>query len=402
VRPAVAGKGAHASGIESRLRGMLFRANPDYDLVLFDLLSASERAALGELGDDPELYGVLRPRRGAELDQRAASRDTALLFLTLRDPGPLPAYVADVAGENYEREVAKLVLDSVLEVEQDGQFVSGPAAAASVEPEAPEAADRIAKLSRRALEYGELLGDVPHELLTLRLYHYGRHPVSPMWKRRLASERAVEDYIGLSRSHSIRQILERGWREVEMEEGSAWRMWHPRGESWGHDRAGRYKLYVSPATQALPGTFATVVDALGGARHGVGLKLGRDVYGLLRPDKLIAYFRTLEALRAEAARLAARLTGTPPHGVPFTAEVTKDGLLSWGIDPPPSSGNGGSWRLWLAGRLAEYLLAARRANANGVEPSRFALERLRLDGVDVETWIPDAKIWGDEGSETWP
>jgi hypothetical protein len=29
----------------------------------------------------------------------------------------------------------------------------------------------------------------------------------------------------------------------------------------------------------------------------------------------------------------------------------------------------------------------------GVEPWRFALERVRLDGVDTTTWTPGALLW---------
>jgi hypothetical protein len=42
-------------------------------------------------------------------------------------------------------------------------------------------------------------------------------------------------------------------------------------------------------------------------------------------------------------------------------------------------------------RLARDLLAARQAAAP--EPWRFALDRLRLEGVDTETWTPGALLW---------
>ena len=41
---------------------------------------------------DPDFYGILRPRPGeaAALGVKSVDRETALLFLTLREPGPLP------------------------------------------------------------------------------------------------------------------------------------------------------------------------------------------------------------------------------------------------------------------------------------------------------------------------
>jgi hypothetical protein len=45
-----------------------------------------------------------------------------------------------------------------------------------------------------------------------------------------------------------------------------------------------------------------------------------------------------------------------------------------------------SWRLWLTNRLAAALLSA----AGTVdEKVAFALERVRHEGVDTTTWIPD-------------
>ena len=52
-----------------------------------------------------------------------------------------------------------------------------------------------------------------------------------------------------------------------------------------------------------------------------------------------------------------------------------------------------SWRVWVAQRLAWFLLGARRTGESGLEPWRFALERVRLEGVDTETWAPGAALW---------
>ena len=68
--------------------------------------------------------------RGRALAPRSATSDLALLLLTLRDPGPLPAFAAQRLGEEAEEAVARLVLDGVLELEQDGRFVSGRAGSA--------------------------------------------------------------------------------------------------------------------------------------------------------------------------------------------------------------------------------------------------------------------------------
>src|SRR3979409_2510689 len=106
----------------------IFRTNPSYELVLIDRLAQEDRDLIDTGEDLDDLYGVLRPCRGSPLKVRSASRATALLLLTLRDPGPIPAYLKKDLGADYRSVVARLVLDEILEVEKAGSFVSGTAA----------------------------------------------------------------------------------------------------------------------------------------------------------------------------------------------------------------------------------------------------------------------------------
>jgi hypothetical protein len=108
----------------------------------------------------------------------------------------------------------------------------------------------------------------------------------------------------------------------------------------------------------------------------------------------VAYFDGFERLAAAGERLRARLDGVAAHGVPFSAEISQDGLLSWGADPPdhaqtPGMQGGESWRLWVCTRLAAALVSAR----GGSEAAEYALERIRLEGVDPATWAPSQGIW---------
>jgi hypothetical protein len=134
-----------------------------------------------------------------------------------------------------------------------------------------------------------------------------------------------------------------------------------------------------------------LVDALtsAGARR---FKIGADAQGLLRPDKIVVYMADAQELVHIARALERALDGVTPHGVPFTAELAGDGLLSWGGDPPPDAGPIGegveSWRLSVTRRLAEYLTAAQIAPLRRVRPSEFALARLAIDGVDVSSFAP--------------
>jgi len=121
--------------------------------------------------------------------------------------------------------------------------------------------------------------------------------------------------------------------------------------------------------------------------------------GMLRPDKLVAYFTTRELLDDAAGFLRRELAGCDAHGVPFSAGLDDSGLLSWGVDPPDDERvlrwlGRDSWRIWLARRLGAALSIARAARtADAVEPWRFAIERARRHGIDVETWTPSATLW---------
>jgi hypothetical protein len=385
------------------LLGRVFRANPTYELVLWDRLAPEERRALARLPDDPDFYGVLRPAAGsalgaglgAGLGVKAVDRETALLFLTLREPGGLPAYVRTVLAEATGRTVARLVADGVLEIERDGAFVAGPAAlGGGIEGGVGEG--RLAKLSIAALQYGQALAIEDPLRLSFRLYGYNRRPLTPRWQRLLASAEAVRSHLGIAQGGAHRPALDRAWRASPASAASeAWLSWRTRQPERAASEGGAtWKLYISPAPEALAESFGAVLDALAAGRA-AQFKIGSGAAGLLRPDKIVAYFPDFERLAAAAEAVSSRLAGVPAQGVPFTSEIGGDGLLSWGMDPPAAErgawGGRESWRLWLTHRLARALLAAR--GAEGADPVRFALERVRLEGVDTATWTPAASLW---------
>lgn len=333
--------------------------------------------------DGADLYGMLRPRPGSGLEPRSVSPDTALLFLTLQRPGALPAYARAELGGRAATTLARLVLDGVLELEHDGRWHTGSPAAELLFPRpAGGGTGRIGELSLAALRYGQELGELGEDQLARRLYDFGRCPIGPELLRRLPDAAAVAAALGLGAGGPVAARLAGGWVEAGQAAGY-WRHWRPRRPA-ADPRARRaaVKLYVSPAVDALPAALAVLAEELADHPAATAFKLGADLGGICRPDKLVVYFDRLDELQETAAALTPRLAGLPAHGVPFTAAVTPDGMLSWGADPP----DGGSWRLRVVRGLAEHL---RRGLADGVaEPWRFALDRIRLSGVDPDTWRP--------------
>lgn len=386
-----------------------FRANPRYRLLTYDRLPEPYAEAFAELEQDPDFYGVLWPTEPDRLSPKAVCQDTALLFFTLQEPGPLPSYVLRQLGDQGNQELAQLVLDGVLEIAsgESETFVSGADAYEQMYQEtfSPLGQGRVAELSRRALVYAQALPITQSARLSARLYFYNTIPVSPLWRRRFSTREAVARYLGIHPSGPHRRTLESTWVQMDAPEDNAgWLIWHSRRQAAGSDQRLRYKLYVSPRPEALPEVWPEIVAAFA-ARQVRSFKVGNTVYGLLRPDKIVAYCARFEELAALADQLEERLASCPAQGVPFTAGIDPLGLLSWGTDPPhdPQTRPGlarESWRLWVTNRLAVALLAARSAGDEAkatVPPWRFALERLRLEGIDIATWTPRQAIWQQEG-----
>jgi hypothetical protein len=370
----------------------LFRSSPDLEMVPLERLTDPERRFLAELPEDPDRFGLARsPSQGALL---AVDRDDALLLFTLREPGILPEFLR--SGKGKMEGVARLVLDGLLEVQRGGRFVSGPQA---LEGSGSKASSQgiLAQLSERALRYAGGLAIQDASRLAARLYFFNRLPVTARW---IQAVRQPEDFLGVAPGGPLREALGPYWRRRGTP-SEGWLMWRRKRGNGAH-RASRnrphshYKLYVSPHPDALADAFAALVRHLPQTRA-TAFKVAQDAFGLLRPDKIIVYFEDFETLSEDAHQLAPALADLPAQGVPFTAQVTPDGMLSWGIDPPRSesaaSGPGQSWRLWLVSRLAQYVLAARRRPNKTVPAWRFALERLRLEGIDVEGWTPSLTLW---------
>jgi hypothetical protein len=375
------------------LRTATLRASPEYEVVPVKRLSEPEllfvRATTGAAPDDV----ILRPTGDDGRLPKAACHRTADLIRTLRVPGRLPRHVQAQLGSELQDTVAALVLDRVLEVQWDGRFLSGPdAQPLVVDGETPDAAGVLARLSIAAIDYAAALHlSSPTDLAT-RLYCYGILPLGPRWRRRLGDPAASVD-----RLERARFRRERGrWIRVRRADArDPWVAWHVRGAQRRDPGAATYKLYVSPRPESLVEVLGRVLDE--GERLGAfHAKVGGTMPAVLRPDKLVLYFTSREDLQAAAEILRPTLDGCPAHGVPFTAELSADGLLSWGIDPtgwapdaPPEAAE--SWRVWVCSRLAAALIAA--GEQPGVSAREFALRRIAIEGVDVATWTPVGREW---------
>jgi len=361
-----------------------FRASARFELKQLAELTAEQREPLRELENDPSFFGLLVPRATAGANIKSVGSETAALLRHLATPAALAL----------DDDVIDLVLDGVLEIERDGVFVSGPDALPHLVDRQETAEPRgIERLSFEALRHAEDLESTDAAAASAALYFYNRIPISRFWRARFPDRAAVLAHLGVERD-AVAAML-RAWRQSSSE---GWISWTPRGGRRVGADAPTYKMYVSPRPENIREAFEGVIRALTDVGP-VDFKIGEDASGLLRPDKLVLYFGSREELDRAAGAILSRLSGCPAHGVPFTAGVDAAGLLSWGVDPPDSERTLSwmgreSWRLWLAGKLGDAIAFAKGwSTPLPVEPWRFARERVRRLGVDVDRWTPNDSLW---------
>ena len=219
------------------------------------------------------------------------------------------------------------------------------------------------------------------------LYRYGTVPCTDVIVRDFGAGDEPMAVLGLASTGSARRRL------AESYDGATYPGWL----SFSHHAAGDrphagFKLYVSPRPEALAAAFPLLAGLF--ARHEVrAFKVGRGLDGLLRPDKIVAYFDDEAHMQAVAAAISAALRGCPAQGVPFTARFAgrdDDGLVSHGFDPP-ADGEPQSWRGWVTRRLAEHLLAARKAT--GADAVTGALATASAAGIDTDGWTANAALF---------
>jgi hypothetical protein len=373
-----------------------FRANPAYEIVGFERMTDAELSALAGLKQDPDCFGILRPQPDSGLNIKSVCKDTALLLYSLQQPGPLPAHILAELDADGNQQIAELVLDEILQISHDGHFVSGADAHHLIyrPGEAVENHGRIARLSLEAVKFGQRLTTDDPIRLSAHMYFYNRAPVTPAWQRGIGDAESITHFLGINGGGPCARLLEQHWsKSTPRPDTQGWNIWSlkkSKSSQWRHNGYD-FKIYVSPALAAMPEVVPVVAEVFTEAEV-ERFKIGAELPGLTRPDKIVAYLATFEHVEEVGRMLSDRLKDIPVHGVPFTADLSDNGLLSWGMDPHEKTllewQESASWRLWITHRLAQALLVARSSTESDIEPWRFALERLRLEGIDTDTWTP--------------
>ncbi len=378
-------------------RGFLtgrFRTGRLYRLKERAMLSRQEKQWLGSLADSDEVYGLFVPDVPLpHLTAKIAFLDSALLFFHFQQAERLPQSFLTRPGAELQKLMAHLVLDQILEVAWQKDFVSGSQAVPAVynaqqfPGEAP--ANYLSGLSLQAISYAFLLNRKDVQSLAHWLYTCHTLPPDALADRSLASEKDMYHYLFPQQSHDPAVLL-RQWQFVPPQERFRWFSW-TRPHTFHPAEQPTFKLYLSPQPHRLSALLARLLPVVSGSAA-FCVKAGASAAGILRPDKLVVYFSSAEGMRQMVPHLLPLLQGEPVHGVPFTAQLDGDGLLSWGADPPaghePADADGGSWRTTVAGQLALAVLAARAQGKQLAEALPFVAAKMDAAGINFRTWAP--------------
>jgi hypothetical protein len=378
--------------MEPDLASRRLRASRAFVLLGFDELDTDRQKQCAALQADPDLFGILEPLDSLR-PAKSVSKEAALLLLTLQNARRVPALLASIFGDD-PSPLYGLLADGVLEVEHEGAFVSGRDALRLFQKRelVGPPTSLTSRLSSAAIESVAAYEGLDAAALAQKVYAYGRLPCTRAIRRHFATDVDLMSF--LAPDPEVADLLSSGWMAHADGEGP----WLSFDRLRAPARLG-YKLYVSARLDALPRVFAMAVRALARSRcdH---FKIGRGGEGLCRPDKMVAYFASLDQLRecaslVEADLLASDVAPSSAHGVPFTAGIDAGGFLAWGMDPPKLghfTDEATSWREWVASRVAVAVLSAKGA-ACAVDVTAFVLERLVLDGIDPNTWAPTLAMW---------
>ena len=324
---------------------------------------------------------VLRPHDPAR-SSKLVDVGVARLLRAAAKGDPVPVAPA----EGWVRsDVAAVVLDGVASLRSGSLRVRGVDAVHDLFPALSEPDLQpgvLHRLSDRALVAGAKY--VGERGLAGLLYAYGRLPVGDGELAALPDRAAVSRWLGVE---PIPDWL-RPWRQHDLRAAGWWNLWHLRDapQAIPSDQPAP-KLYVSPRPADLPDAFRELCLAAAEVEIPT-VKVGSDAHAVYRPDKLVAYAIDLAQLDALAARLLPRLSGAIAHGVPFTAERSADGLLSWGVDPAPTETGVVrlSWRESCAAVAADGL--RRGADRDVRTATAMAKAWLWVNDIDPWTWSP--------------
>ena len=369
------------------LTDKLIRMSKKYELLRFEMLTEKMQFSFQGLETDPEFYGILSPINDKKLGVKSVNKELALLLLSLQTPGKIPNYILKHDEDNYESVIYDLLLANVLEVEIDDHFIGGAALknydATTITPKTTE--NYLSQLSYNAILYGMKLPINDVTSLGARIYFHNRYPLSSEWKKRFEEEKFLE-----VKDKNSKKLLKKYWTRSKSKIES-WEFWQKNDNELDVNKSkSTYKLYISPRPDKVGSILDIIVPVLT-EMNVPRFKYGVTVQDVLRPDKIVIYFKSYEEMFKLSETIIPLLQDFDVHGIPFSSQLDERGLISWGIDPPKNENKlqwqeRESWRVWVSFRIANAILQARSESLDFETTFAFVLDKMASIGVNVDMW----------------
>ncbi|HEY2720364.1 MAG TPA: hypothetical protein VGI82_01480 [Chitinophagaceae bacterium] len=376
-----------------------FRRGPLYALREWNILSQREKELISGLHDERNVYGIFSPLAPqSKLTLKVAYHDLALVYLHLAASNLLPHHLTALHEDSLNNAIVRLVIDQILEVKWNGNFVSGVHATEAIFGSRLYG-DRnfpnfISILSNQAIEYALHFDNAEMRMISNKLYTYHTTPWDSSAKRNFNKVKDIRDFVFSGSPGSLFSILNRDWALINDPAKDYWLGWNRKdfsGTSSSRADMTIYKLYISPLIEDLPKAMSISLPLLTSS-NAFSFKVGNSIQGLLRPDKIVAYFDDKSSLLQVAEELKEKLKDCKAQGVPFTAQIDDDGILSWGADPPGyivlEAIEGGSWRCKVTDQIALAITQAKSEKLEDDQAIDFIGSKLFLADIDVYDWAP--------------
>ena len=375
-----------------------FRTTSCFCLQEWSQLPPDEQQMLSALPDSDAVYGIFYPVDTAGgRTAKVAYGELAFLYLHLQQASTIPHCFLSKNDENFQKTIAQLVLDEILEIENAGTFVSGAEAACILyKPEVFNLClpvDNTLAISLQALAYGYQLRGLTAGEMAERLYTFNTIARDEKIKEPFFAKQTVINWLvaGFA-AEELAQLTEQ-WLFCDPSENFPWFSWQKqkRPGFFSSQHSPCFKLYINSIIDQVPAVFQKTVPVLT-AGHALSFKIAATPQGLFRPDKMVAYFENKPSLMQTALYLEKELKGFAAQCVPFTCQLDQEGLLSWGLDPSQTDVfaliEGGSWRTAATDQLALAVLQAQAQNISWEEALPFIRAKLFAAGINMNDWSP--------------
>ncbi|NCD68258.1 hypothetical protein [Mucilaginibacter agri] len=254
----------------------------------------------------------------------------------------------------------------------------------------PIFSDANRMLSFKAIEYASNLALLGVKNIGTRLYLYGRIPISPDWLLQFPQSKTLYEAIIVNNQNAA-ELLTSQWIEKQAPiHNDRWTIFLNKNWERKSFSSAPYKLYVNLHPDSILDEFNTVVNHF--ATFDVPIfKFSKDVFNLLRPDKIVAYLMDFNTLITLGKALSVALKSAKVQPLPFTAAFDESGVVSCGFDPPAKltqSFAATSWRSVITELIARALSEGYRSNMARKELVQNVNFKLDAIGIDTEKWLP--------------